>query len=36
MHQTTDEDFRRQLFRMIKMDVRVRVDSSVFVPKRAV
>ena len=35
MQQTSDEDFCRQLFRVLKMDARVPVDSRVFMQKRA-
>ena len=35
MHQTSDEDFCRQIFRVLKMDASVPVDSRVFMQKRA-
>ena len=35
MQQTSDEDFCRQIFRVLKMDASVPVDSRVFVQKRA-
>ena len=35
MQQTSDEDFCRQLFRMLKMDADVTVDSTVFMQKCA-
>ena len=35
MQQTSDEDFCRQIFRVLKMDASVRVDSRVFMQKRA-
>ena len=35
MQQTSDEDFCRQIFHVLKMDASVRVDSRVFVQKRA-
>ena len=35
MQQTSDEDFCRQLFRVLKMDASVPVDSRVFMQKRA-
>ena len=33
--QTSDVDFSRQIFRVLKMDVSVPVDSRVFMKKRA-
>ena len=35
MQQTSDEDFCRQIVRVLKMDVSVPVDSRVFMQKRA-
>ena len=35
MQQTSDEGFRRQIFRVLKMDASVPVDSRVFMQKRA-
>ena len=35
MQQTSDEDFCRQIFRVLKMDASVLVDSRVFMQKRA-
>ena len=35
MQQTSDEDFCRQIFRVLKMDASVPVDSRVFMQKRA-
>ena len=35
MQQTSDEDYCRQIFRVLKMDASVRVDSRVFMQKRA-
>ena len=35
MQQTSDEDFCRQIFRVLKMDASVPVDSRVFLHKRA-
>ena len=35
MQQTSDEDFCRQIFRVLKMDASVPVDSKVFMQKRA-
>ena len=35
MQQTSDEDFCRQIFRVLKMDVSVPVDGRVFMQKRA-
>ena len=36
MHQTSDGFFSRQIFRVLKMDASVPVDSRVFMKKRAV
>ena len=36
MKETSDEDFCRQVFRVLKMDASVPVDSRVFMQKRAV
>ena len=35
VQQTSDVDFWRQIFRMLKMDASVTVDSRVFMQKRA-
>ena len=35
VQQTSDEDFNRQIFRVLKMDASVPVDSRVFMQKRA-
>ena len=35
MQQTGDEQFRRQIFRVLKMDANVPIDSRVFMQKRA-
>ena len=35
MQQTSDEDFFRQMFRVLKMDANVPVESKVFMQKRA-
>ena len=35
VQQTSDVDFCRQIFRVLKMDASVPVDSRVFMPKRA-
>ena len=35
IQQTSDKDFCRQIFRVLKMDASVPVDSRVFMPKRS-
>ena len=35
VQQTSDVDFRRQIFRVLKMDASVPADSRVFMQKRA-